>query len=257
MREIGRAVLENYVDWNWSWTVDGALRYAPVIHAIFAAQFTAPLICDIGAGTRGGITSYANTEAIGVDLSYERKETRRLVKKYPRLRPVCASATRLPLKSGTFDFVVCIDTLEHLSRDNRSIVLGELFRIAKDDGWVIVGAPCGPEARNCDETMNRHFRRRRGTDHPWLREHLLHEPILQEWFEKQLTRRVEDRFDGYYMFSLGNVSIRLRHILGDLLWGSLHLNQFQRLLFRPLLFFLTWQNREPCYRRIYFIHGEG
>lgn len=253
---MGRSLLETYVHWNWSWTIDGALRYAPIIRVILAAQHTDPLICDVGAGSRGGITSYADMPAIGVDLSYAQKEIRRLAKRYPRLRPICASATSLPLMSRTFDFVICIDTLEHLSKDERSLVFDELFRIVNDDGWVIVGAPCGPEARYCDEVMNRRFRGKRGTDHPWLKEHLRYEPILPEWFEKQVTLRAKERFGDYYMFNLGNVSIRLRYILGDLLWNPFHLNQFQRLLFRPFLPLLTQQDREPCYRRIYFAHGE-
>lgn len=253
---MGGSLLETYVHWNWSWTIDGALRYAPVVRAISATQCTDALICDVGAGSRGGITSYAKMPAVGVDLSYAQEEIRRLARRYPRLRPICASATSLPLKSGAFDFVICIDTLEHLPKEERTLILDELFRIVRDDGWVIIGAPCGSDARYCDEVMNHRFRERSGIDHPCLKEHLLYEPILPGWFDKQVTLRAKDRFDDYYIWNLGNVSVKLRYILGDLLWSPLHLNQFQRLLFRPFLPILTRQNREPCYRRIYFTRGE-
>jgi SAM-dependent methyltransferase len=68
---------------------------------------------------------------------------------------VCGAASALPLAYGSFDFVVCSDLLEHVSEQIHTLVLDELFRIARDDGTVIVGAPCGVEARRCGAAANR------------------------------------------------------------------------------------------------------
>ena len=54
--------------------------------------------------------------------------------------------------------------------------MAELFRVVADDGLVIAGAPCGVEARQVEEAINARYRQRTGHNHPWLVEHLEHEP---------------------------------------------------------------------------------
>jgi len=49
---------------------------------------------------------------------------------------VCSDARKLPFKSGTFEFVICIETLEHIS-DNQK-VLTEIHRVLKKEGTLIV-----------------------------------------------------------------------------------------------------------------------
>lgn len=251
-----RSLLARYVDWNWSWNIDSALRYAPVVRFILAAGGADALICDVGAGGRGGITSYGNLRAVGVDVSYAHQETRGLVTRYHRLWPVCGTASALPFANGTFDFVVCIDTLEHVSQHTRTLLLDELFRIAKDDGTVIVGAPCGVEARRCDDEANRRYRERRGRDHPWLKEHLEWRPIPAAWFEEQVGLTARRRFTEYGVIGRGNVSLGLGRCLARLFSTRLPLEQFQRLLLRPVFPILARVNSGPCYRRIFFVGGE-
>jgi len=250
-----RSLIARYVDWNWSWNIDSALRYAPVIRFILAAGGADALTCDVGAGTRGGITSYSNLRAVGVDVSYEGEETGRLVRRYPRLWHVCGTARELPFANGTFDFVVCLDTLEHLSEKSRTLVLDELFRIAKDDGTVIVGAPCGVEAHRRDAAMNLLYRKRRGQDHPWLKEHLEHAPLSVAWFEQQVDLTASRRFREYSVIRRGNVSLALSRCLGYLFSTRFPLEQFQRLLLRPVFPILALFNSGACYRRIFVVRG--
>jgi hypothetical protein len=55
----------------------------------------------------------------------------------------------LPFDDDSFDVSVCIDTLEHLPRENRLKLLKELMRVARRA--IVVCAPLGPGERMCYE----------------------------------------------------------------------------------------------------------
>ncbi len=48
-------------------------------------------------------------------------------------------AASLPLKSGSFDRVICSEVLEHVADDRQSV--GELVRVLRDDGVIAVSVP--------------------------------------------------------------------------------------------------------------------
>jgi SAM-dependent methyltransferase len=52
---------------------------------------------------------------------------------------VRGDAMNLPLKSGSFDRVICSEVLEHVADERRSV--GELVRVLKDDGVIAVSVP--------------------------------------------------------------------------------------------------------------------
>jgi SAM-dependent methyltransferase len=52
---------------------------------------------------------------------------------------VRGDAMSLPLKSGSFDRVICSEVLEHVADDRQSV--GELVRVLKDDGVIAVSVP--------------------------------------------------------------------------------------------------------------------
>ncbi len=52
---------------------------------------------------------------------------------------VLGDAMSLPLKSGSFDRVVCSEVLEHVGDDRQSV--GELVRVLRDDGVIAVSVP--------------------------------------------------------------------------------------------------------------------
>jgi SAM-dependent methyltransferase len=52
---------------------------------------------------------------------------------------VRGDATSLPLKTASFDRVICSEVLEHVPNDRQSV--GELVRVLKDDGVIAVSVP--------------------------------------------------------------------------------------------------------------------
>ena len=74
----------------------------------------------------------------------------------PGLRSVVADVRTLPFDDGSFDFALCISTLEHVGRDNEvydvdapredsgdEAALRELHRVLDKDGRLLVSVPTG------------------------------------------------------------------------------------------------------------------
>lgn len=95
-------------------------------------------ILDIGCGT--GIIlklleRYGN--AYGVELS---EEAIRFLKQRDLNLVVRSDASKsIPFKTNSFSAITCLDVLEHLEDDR--ILIGEMFRICKPGGYVIVTVP--------------------------------------------------------------------------------------------------------------------
>ena len=95
-------------------------------------------ILDAGCGT-GVFTPdivSVGAEAVGLDISLPMlKRARRKAKAYP-FEIVSADILNLPFLHDTFDKVVSVTALEFI--ENGENAVGELFRVTKRGGWVVV-----------------------------------------------------------------------------------------------------------------------
>ncbi len=91
-------------------------------------------ILDLGCGP-GLFTSplSKNNQIVGIDLSLEMLRLAR-----PDLKPVKGDGTSLPFQNGTFDLVMAIEMLQHLS-DFRSL-LEEILRVLRPGGELIISS---------------------------------------------------------------------------------------------------------------------
>ena len=244
-----RRLARRYADWNWGWRADIALRYVPVEAALRRVGWPAgrARILDVGCGSKGGLTSYAPVRTVGVDLSFNVGRIRR----HPRVTPVVGSGLALPVGDGTFDVVLCMDTLEHLAPAERTRLVEELFRAVQPAGLVICGAPCGPQARAAEERLNAEFRARSGRDHPWLAEHLAYEPLSRDGLRDLMAGAAARRLPKYSLDLVGNTNLAL--------WERLQrerlLRHLHRPLYRPLWPLLRDRHRPPVYRQVCIVQG--
>ena len=239
-----RQAARRYSDWNFGWQADIALRYEPVATVWRAAGLLerSPLILDVGCGSKGGVTSYVPVRTVGIDLSFNEARVRR----HPAVTPVVGSALALPVGSGSVDVALCMDTLEHLSPVQRIELAGELFRVVRNDGMVIAGAPCGLEARAAEEVVNRRYRARTGREHPWLVEHLMFDPLTPVSLAALMDQAAGQRFGAFDLQLWPNTSLRL--------WRRMQeqglLRHVHRLAVRPWWPWLRRQHSPPVYRQV-------
>lgn len=99
---------------------------------------------DIGAGT-GRISlllAAKGATVTSIDISEgmlkQLMRSARSANLHKAIAPVLASATRLPLASGSADLVTCCGLLEHLPLAARNAALAEAFRILAPAGKMIV-----------------------------------------------------------------------------------------------------------------------
>lgn len=91
-------------------------------------------IADLGCGT--GLTSELplekNNTVFGVDITRQLLKTAKKRHLHRQFVAIEGDITNLPFKDNSFDGVVCLDTLEHISSSEKAI--SEISRICKQDG---------------------------------------------------------------------------------------------------------------------------
>lgn len=97
-------------------------------------------VLDLGCGS-GLYTKYLSElgkNPIAFDLS---KESIHLTKKYVGRKDLwtcCGTNVTLPFKDSTFDLVLCVETISHISRENQLTAFKEINRVIKANGVLIL-----------------------------------------------------------------------------------------------------------------------
>jgi len=88
-------------------------------------------ILDVGCGEGLLVEEYRERgyEIIGADLNYESAAVRR------------ADVTRLPFEAATFDVVLALDVIEHLSFAEQELAIQEIERVLVSGGQFLVTVP--------------------------------------------------------------------------------------------------------------------
>jgi len=91
---------------------------------------TGTRVLDAGCGEGVIVDEYAQRlDIVGVDANYSSA----------RVSP--GSVTALPFGDRSFDRALCLDVLEHLPYEDQPRALGELHRVLKDAGELLVSVP--------------------------------------------------------------------------------------------------------------------
>lgn len=156
-------------EWFPHWSPDIALRYLPIVDDL--QKSPVGTILDVGSGSLG-ITPYLKQNVTGVDVTF-RPPYSKLLKR------VKGTATKLPFKDQSFDYVLCVDTLEHVPPKFRPQVIRELLRVAKLKVYLI--NPCDEGARVEDAYINDYLIKHTGIGDPYLDEHIKYgQPTTKE-----------------------------------------------------------------------------
>jgi hypothetical protein len=143
--------------------IDKLIRYTSLPR--FIGDDPATRILEVGAGPHG-MGCCLPYRFVGVDTWYPERPV-------PNQQAVRASATQLPFPDKSFDVVLCIEVLEHLSEDERPGVVAEMCRVARRR--IIITHPWGRLAKWDDHVLGVLYDMLRvvGQSRPWwLVEHL-------------------------------------------------------------------------------------
>ena len=134
-------------------------RYKPVIEEIKKANKKIKIL-DVGGGSES-IAPFVKEklDITSCDVSFRKEKIVKTVKCY---------ADNLPFKDKAFDFVISIDTLEHIPKEKRKKAIEEMLRVAREK--VVIACPCGKKSAGYEKLLIK-FAKLFGRKLPWLEEH--------------------------------------------------------------------------------------
>lgn len=227
----------------YRWHPKIALRYLPVVSEINRLfPHASPLVLEIGSGGLG-ITPYYKKPVVGVDLNFSPPLDSQLI-------PVRASAMDLPFADNSFEVVISLDMLEHISPKERPQAVKEMVRVARS--LVCVGVPCGRLAHEQDEKLEKVYKKKHGVNFHFLSEQVEYgipekEEILT--LLKQTGEQLDKRF---LITTRGNINLSVRWWLME---GWISKNFIVNIFFRKILLLflpiLLRLNQPPTYRQLF------
>ena len=159
-------------------------------------------ILDAGCGSGRNMVELARRgEVTGIELSPASVEVAR---QRNVGEVVQGSVAELPFDDDSFDFAVCLDVIEHLEDDLRT--LRELRRVIRSGGRLLVTVPAYPSLWSSHDVVNHHHRRytrasllkvaREGGWEPICTTHfnslLLPAAMAYRWWERLSHRPVDE-----------------------------------------------------------------
>ena len=235
-----------YLCWNNAWNIDAQLRYQPLVELLRTRGVSS--LAEVGCGNTG-ISGLFAQDVIGFDLAFEKG----IVHVYsPRLHPVIASGSALPVRDRSFEAVVCVDALEHIPPPLRGRALRELLRCTQC--WLVFCVPMGAAAERSDRELLEFYVAHHGTQPFWLTEHLEYGiPTSVE-----VLRLIDDAVAALgrtvHVESFEHMNIDTHNVVHRVLMFGHY--RFARLLSLPLAVWV-WARRHirprAYYRRFYII----
>lgn len=159
-----RKYLKKLIDDKYpGWDITIALRYLPIADDLKKNHKDGEKILEVGSEING-ITIYLPKKVTGLDIAFDYS------KKNDLLTPVKGSATKIPFKKDSFEYVLSVDMLEHVPKDKRLKAVEEMVRVTKNKMYL--SFPCGDESEKVDKHLHEYFLKKRGEDYQYLREHV-------------------------------------------------------------------------------------
>ena len=115
----------------------------------------APEILDAGCGSGRTLVELARYGAVtGIELNEQAAEVARS-RDLGEVR--VGRLEELPWPDERFDLITCLDVIEHTADDRAT--LGELRRVCRPGGWLLVTVPAYPALWSMHDEANHHYRR--------------------------------------------------------------------------------------------------
>ena len=232
------------------------IRYYPVVKIIKKASKNVKIL-EIGSGPLG-ITRYVKNQVYGVDLKTAGP-------KYDNMILTKVSAESLPFKDGFFDYVICIDMLEHIPGTQRQQVVNEMLRVAK--GQIFLGVPCRETAQVWEDKAKKAYQEAlKKLDRNQSRKEMFIKRNTFLWEHEQYGLPTDPEIREYIKNSGRNISFDILENESVWVWyygllGDMKYNYFRWIITVIVfaLFFNLFAGAKwgGCYRKIYKIRKTG
>ncbi len=220
-----------------------ALRYLPLVRMLNKDPHLKTIL-EIGSGGLG-IAPYLKKPVTGVDTDF-------LPPYDPLLTKIKGSAVKLPLKNNSYDAVICVDMLEHISEGDRDKAIREMLRVARKK--MIIAFPSGREAAAEDKYLSAYYLSKFGSEYPFLKEHLKYGLPDVKSICGIILKQAEMIGKKVLLQIRGNENIYLhRFLLKGFMTKSRIIDFIFRKAFLVLIPVFRLLNMEPNYRKIVII----
>lgn len=229
----------------WRQHPEAALRYSPVVSQIKRLKLEKSKILEIGSGSLG-MVPYLKTNIDGIDVDFSGPKTSLLNK-------IKGTASDLPFRKNSYDVVISVDVLEHLSKDIREKSILEMLRVAKKLAVIVV--PTGQLSEAQDLKLQSLWKRVFGTvQNQFLEEHVKNGLPSADSVLVSIDKSLRKLDKKAKIASHSSLNLNVRYILmrtwisKNKLFYYLYMKGF--LLLLPLLKFANFSN---CYRTVFVI----
>ncbi len=226
------------------WHPKIALRYLPIAEEVKKSGLENPQVLEVGSGSLG-IAPYLGLPVTGVDVDFSGPD-------FSLLKKVKGEATLLPFPNNSFDFVICVDVLEHLPPEKRSRAISEVLRCTKVEAFLAV--PTGEGAAKQDRELASQYQKTFAEPFPFLKDHLQFGLPEKAWVSDTIKKEAQSLGKSVEIKTSGNINLGLRKFLMN---GWMTKNLVIDFIFRKVfLFFIPifrQLNQEPTYRQIFFV----
>jgi SAM-dependent methyltransferase len=125
--------------------IDFMLRYAPIVDKLSGCAIDARIL-EIGSGVIGVAPFVDKHTVIGIDS----RSMKQAIAPH-NLQLVQASAMNAPFADNSFDYVLCVDVLEHVPSADRDGLIKEALRITK--GTLFIATPSGVRTAQAERLL--------------------------------------------------------------------------------------------------------
>lgn len=236
IRKIKKNILGDY-------STDTAFRYYPVIDVIKRYNLGEQKILEVGSGSLG-IAPYFKKPLTGLDINFDETSSKNLKK-------IIYDGGSFPFEDNSFSLVISIDSLEHISSEDRDKHIKEMMRVAKNG--IVVVVPTGGAAYEHDKRLADYFSKVKQRSDKYLSEHLLNGLPEKEEIEEMIKRSAEyTGKTGEIKISQPMLNLQFREIFMRCKISNFFILNLFYYAFLIILPFWSYLNFGKCYRTMIF-----
>lgn len=232
----------------WRWHPEVAIRYLPIVANIKSRVSRIENILELGSGWLG-IAPYLDKMVVGVDEDFGGK-------KFHLLKQVKGNILKVPFADNSFDYVICVDVLEHLTKEQRARALAEILRVAKKEFFI--GVPCGRQSYQQDKKLEIKYRKIFDRQFSFLQDHLKFGLPEESEIMQGLNLASKRNHKKITIKIQGNENLQLREFL---MKGWMTKNPMIDFIYRKFFLLLIplfkLFDKPPYYRKLFFVRIES